>query len=344
MIVFLQRRTNRAGAQVALSRLLTAPKLKALDPLVIVQDDGWLTEQLRTQGVKVVVLTYPSTRSLTGTLWRNRAFVRNAAASIGKPVAVIANNHQEAWLASEIGKATGSRSAVIIRDSYVTKEALEKYDWSTPDHALAVGCDLFNLASGSNDSVPVSPIYDALLPEDFAEPKPKADRFPDRVLVIGSNHPMKGWSELQNAVHLACEIEPDLKRVRFDFTGNGSNVNGFNFVGHKAGFKNRVREYDLVINPSKSESFGLAALETLAAGVPLLSTKVGVVGSLVPLPSELILPSEPDAMAKSLVAIFRSWSSIDPNVKKSQECIRQFTPESSAASVIDVVERMSLGE
>lgn len=344
MIVFLQRRTNRAGAQVALARLLTAPKLKALDPLVIVQENGWMTEQLRLQGVNVAVLPYPSTRSVTGMLWRNRAFVRAAAASVGSPIAVIANNHQEAWLASEIAKATGSRSAVIIRDSYATQDCLEKHCWDATDHALAVGGDLFSLASGMNDSVPVSPLYDALLPEDFAEPKPKADRFPDRVLVIGSNHPMKGWSELQNAVHLACEIEPDLKRVRFDFTGNGSNVNGFNFVGHKAGFKDRVREYDLVINPSKSESFGLAALETLAAGVPLLSTKVGVVGSLVPLPSEFTLPTEPDAMAESIATIFRSWSSIDPKVKKSQESILQFTPESAGASVLDVIERMGRGE
>jgi glycosyltransferase involved in cell wall biosynthesis len=340
-IVFLQRRTNRAGAQVALSRMLTAQSMMALDPIVIVQKNGWLTDELRSQGVKVAVLPYPSTRSLTGQLWRNRAFVRDVAAAIGKPVAVFANNHQEAWLAKEIGKAVGARSAVIIRDSYATKETLEKYDWDVPDHALAVGEKMWSFVSGLNDSVPVSPLYDSVLAEYFYAPK-KVDRFPDRVLAMGSHHPMKGWRELIAAIKEARVIEPEMTRVQFDFTADGKSEDGIKFVGHLPDFPNKVRDYDLAINPSKSETFGLAALETLAAGVPLITTKVGVVGSIVPVPSNMIFGHA--TMADSLVKTFRDWPNIEPHIAASQNAIRQFTPGASAASVIDVVDRMQRGE
>lgn len=346
-IVFIQRRPNRGGAQVALARLVAAPEIAALKPLVIVGGEGWLPTRLRSTGTAVHVMPVPATRSIAARLFGNRRFVRHARSAIkGRPLAIVANNHQEAALAAGLAQALGTRSAVILRDSHLTKEALERYQWDLPDHAFAVGYPLTELARACNASVPVTPLFDAVESHDFAPPKAKPARFPDGVLVVGSDAPQKGWRDWIEAAARATDAEPALAQVRFDFTGSQpKNIqvdSRHRFIGHREGFHELVRTYDLVVNPSRIESFGLAAVETLAAGVPLLTTPVGVLGRELPHPEPFTIPAaDPHGMAERLGALFRGWREADPRLEDSQSQIRaRFSPAAAAAPVLDCIERM----
>ncbi|MGP1666149.1 MAG: hypothetical protein ACTS5I_09630, partial [Rhodanobacter sp.] len=240
-VVFIQKRSTRGGAQVALSRLLTAPQMRDLNPIVITTDrNGWLTQELDRIEVDHAIEAIPSVRSIPSKLWGNRAFARRVAGQLkhSRPLAIIANNHEEAPLAYLLAKELKTKSAVILRDPYLTKDTLEKYDWDLPDHTLAVGMDLAGLAVGCNASIPVTRIYDAIT--DFAEPVELPSAFPDTVLVIGSSHPRKGWKELIEAISIADEMEPGFKSVRFVFSGSApdgypSNER-FSFAGHTPDF------------------------------------------------------------------------------------------------------------
>jgi glycosyltransferase involved in cell wall biosynthesis len=346
-IVFIQKRPNRGGAQVALSRLLSAPEMRDLSPLVIMGSPGWLSDECRRLGIKTLVTSVPSVRSLAARLWGIRSFVENTLGRLAEaPLAIIANNHQEAILAAALARRLRTRSAVILRDSYLTINRLQKYGWDEPDHALAVGAYLERLATNANASVPVTHLYDSVT--DFIEPKKKPDSFPKAALVVGSPAEQKGWRAWIAAVENAIRIEPDLENVRFDFTGEAPDSvtpsKRFRFGCRDENFGGLVRGYDLIVNPSQSESFGLAGAEALAFGVPLLTTSVGVLGSEIKIAPQMIMGGSSEKMSESLCSLYRGWRDIDPMVAESQKSIRAFSASRAAGTVIDCMYRMQRGE
>lgn len=112
---------------------------------------------------------------------------------------------------------------------------------------------------------------------------------PYRLLYVGRLLRMKGIEELLDAVSV---IAKEQRKVRLDIVGKGSSsyTKHLKIMAHRKGIASRVRwlgyrppdevhrmyaSYGAVIVPSRQESFGLVALEALASGVPLVSTRSG---------------------------------------------------------------------
>jgi glycosyltransferase involved in cell wall biosynthesis len=95
-----------------------------------------------------------------------------------------------------------------------------------------------------------------------------------------------------------------------------------NFLSRVEAFRDLVRSYDLVINPTRMESFGMAALEVIAAGVPLLSTRTGVIEQVLESPDVLFPPNRPDMLAATLKRVLLHWEAIDFGTQRGQENIR----------------------
>ena len=76
------------------------------------------------------------------------------------------------------------------------------------------------------------------------------------------------------------------------------------FHGHVEGLAQRLRELDLFVLPSRAENFPLAALEAMAAGLPVVATRVGGVPELV-VDEETGILVEPDDAAAMAAAIAR---------------------------------------
>lgn len=79
------------------------------------------------------------------------------------------------------------------------------------------------------------------------------------------------------------------------------------FVGHHDHFEAVLRECSLFVLPSESESFGLAALEALASGVPVVATAVGGLPDVV-LPGQtgaLVPVGDVPAMAAAALDLLR---------------------------------------
>ena len=91
-----------------------------------------------------------------------------------------------------------------------------------------------------------------------------------------------------------------------------------NFLGRVDAFRDLARDYDLVINPSWMETFGMAAIEVLAAGVPLLSSRTGCDGSRWEADEMLFAPSRPDQLAFALKRLLREWPKLDLGATCSQ--------------------------
>jgi len=76
------------------------------------------------------------------------------------------------------------------------------------------------------------------------------------------------------------------------------------FLGMRADFADDLRHADAFILPSESESFGVAALEALSAGVPVFGYRVGglpeVVSNGV---GRLVDPFDVDALAAAVLEV-----------------------------------------
>ena len=102
-----------------------------------------------------------------------------------------------------------------------------------------------------------------------------------------------------------------------------------------------VRGYDLVINPTRMESFGMAAIEVLAAGVPLLSSRTGVIEQVQKREEMLFPPSRPVALAAALQHLLTNWNTVDFGVARAQENIRsRFLIDHTVARIAAAYERL----
>jgi glycogen(starch) synthase len=141
-----------------------------------------------------------------------------------------------------------------------------------------------------------------------------------RLLFVGRLVCAKGIEELLEAVALLRKEEP---RVQLDVIGTGSEQ----YTAHLhalcerlclgrtvrwLGYQNfdRVRRAyaraGAVIMPSRTESFGLVALEALAAGVPLVSTRAGGLAHHV---DDTVAAIIPDVTAESIArAVREMWN------------------------------------
>jgi glycosyltransferase involved in cell wall biosynthesis len=335
-VVYLQRRAHKAGAQTCLLRLLKHPIVRQWNPVVLCAESGWLTEECRRLGITTVQLNFPSSRTLAARLIQNAWFARRVAARLRalevRPSIIHANDHGEALLALGLAQRFSAKTALFFRSSAMTKRDYFKYRCDRFDFTAVVGPKLESSIRNWGVPNPPSPLYDGLYPEEILPPKPKPADFPNRWLVIGSPHAAKGWSDLTEALH-GLQSGSKLPALHLDFTGDEpsaatndlqlgrlTNVTT-RFLGRIENFVQVVRTYDLVVNPSRSEVSGMAALEVIAAGVPLLTTKAGIVEYYQTCPRLLCEPSSAPDLAHTVGWLISNWRSFDAMISVSQKKI-----------------------
>lgn len=358
-VLYIQNRTHRAGAQTCLMRLLRTETIRKWNPVLVCSPGGWLPGACKQNGIAVIEQEFPHSRSLAGILYANRAFARRVARELRArnifPSIVHANDHQEGLLGLALAKELDARSAIFLRSSGMTARDYEKYRCKRYDFIAAAGEALRENAKHWSRSKPVVLIHDGIAESEFLPEKPKPENPPSRVLVLGTGGVAKGWADLTAALHILEEKSVALPEA-FDFTDSRPNPaeNNLklerltkvrcNFLGRADAFRDLVRSYNLVINPSRMESFGMAAIEVLAAGVPLLSSRTGVIGQVQENPAMLFSPSDPASLASALEVVLSRWAEIDFGVERAQALIREKFLIDRAAEKLDAAYRGLIGK
>ncbi len=337
-VVYLQDRTHRAGAQTCLARILKDENARQWDPVLVCSRPGWLTSECEQAGVRVICEEFPRSRSLSSRLFGNARFANEVAQKLRgstSDVAIVhANDHLEGILGLMLAKKLRTPRAIFLRSPGMTKRDYFKYRCNEYDLIAAVGDKLQSRVQAWDPARKIELIHDGITEAEFSEPKTKLAKTPDRVLVIGSPLDWKGWADLTEALYL-LEQERALPPMIFDFTGAEPNAktndlklsrlvsSRCNFLGRVEGFRDLVRGYDLVVNPTRMESFGMAAVEVLAAGVPLLSSQTGIIEQVQMRKEMLFQPRKPSALAASLRNVLTRWKDIDFGLVSAQKYIRQ---------------------
>jgi N-acetyl-alpha-D-glucosaminyl L-malate synthase BshA len=124
-------------------------------------------------------------------------------------------------------------------------------------------------------------IYGGVAVSEDKEPFEPAGRV---IAFVGSLVPQKGIDVLieafkevktEDATLVIVGSGPERRRLEVMATDN------IRFLGRRKGIKNVLEKSDLLVLPSKEEGFGLALLEAMAAGVPVVATNVGGIGEIV---------------------------------------------------------------
>lgn len=347
--LFLQNRTHRAGAQTCLARLLRHDVIRSWNPVVVSSPGGWLVEECARIGVPVVEEAFPRSRSFGARLFGNSAFAKRVEAALATrsmcPVIVHANDHQESLLGLSIARRTGARTAIFLRSPTMTQRDYQKYDCGSYDFISAVGDDFCRRVQKWSRGKEIKLVRDGILASEIGLPKSPPSFFPRRILVVGSGLRWKGWADLTEALHL-LERSGGLPPTQFDFAGGTLNQvesdlgidrlrsMHCNFLGRVEGFRDLVLQYDLVINPSRMETFGMAAVEVLAAGVPLLSSRTGIIEQVLEQQEMLFDPGLPESLARALTHLADNWGRMDFGVARAQEHLREnFLIDYAAESV-----------
>jgi glycosyltransferase involved in cell wall biosynthesis len=351
-VLFVQNATHRAGAQTCLVRLVSHARARLWHPVILCSSPGWLTEECERRGIQYLVEPFPRSRSIGSRLIFNTGFARTVKKRLDhrsiQPTIVQANDHWEGLLGVHLAHTLSARSAIFLRTSRITREQYYKYQCDRYDVIVCVGAALQERIQLWEKWKQIELFNDGVEEADFLPPREKTQSAPKRLLVIGAQRSSKGWADLVEALSVQARFGRWLPE-QVDFTGEAPSPTEndlklqripkvrFRFLGHTNHFRELVRKYDLVINPSRIDSFGMAAVETLAAGVPLLSSRTGVLEQIIDDEYMLFPPEKPEALAEALNFVITNWSDLDFAILTAQENIsRRF----SVSQSVDTVDRL----
>jgi glycosyltransferase involved in cell wall biosynthesis len=344
-IIFIQNRPTKAGAQHALKRLVTSDLMKKHKIVIITSEKGWLTNELKKfEHIKIIIEKFPSSRSLTAKIFKNKFWAKKIVNKLNNlniyPHIIQANEYIENLLAYELSKYyKDCKSAVFFRSALMTKRDFYKYKCDKSNIKIAVSDELKNRITLYYKGI-INVVYDFLYDKEFFPPKKRSLFFPKRILIIGNPHPNKGWNIALEALEMFNKKYPNVIKELY-FTGipkdkeNFKSINNIKYIFKKYdNLSVKARKFDLVISPSKYESFGLANVETLAAGVILLASKRGVVKDI--LPKEFLFEPNKYELFKRLEYIFRYWSNLNFDLDIIQNIIKTKFSENNVEKLLNI--------
>ena len=151
-------------------------------------------------------------------------------------------------------------------------------------------------------------VYNAIEPRYFEQPVRRRLDETFEILTAGRLDPLKGHADLVNALAPWLRDSAD---VRLRIAGDGAERSSLGsliadlgiadqveLMGYRSDLPELLAETDLFVLPSRSEGFGLAVVEAMAARVPVVATRVGGVPEVFPewAADWLVPPSDPTSL------------------------------------------------
>ena len=319
-VVFVQNSSHLAGAQKSLSRILAQSSKASFSSLLLTGSEGWLTRFCSEHDVPWVHLDFPSPRSfrdlwLGGTTRFAKKFARETAHHIlpSHDLIVHANDHPDSLIGLELAKVLNVRSYLTLRTPGMSRRDFYKHRCSEHDFVIAVGDELVQRSQQWHINGKIHTIYNGVTENEIIKPNPSLHKTLDRILVLGSLSSRKGWADLVDALILLETRLPDGHFPAVDFLGDLLNKNPLEvlnlqrlkrfhcrFLGVAEDYLQLLQRYSLVVHPSRSESFGMAALECVSAGVPLIATSTGMIPHFIANKSFIYPPGDVQSLADTL--------------------------------------------
>ena len=361
-VIYVQNSVHLAGAQKSLSRILNHEQIRNSEPILVTSERGWLTSFASEIGIRVLTVPFPKSRSLKARLFQNRLFAKRLAQDLRgqldpeRPSVVHANDHPDSLIAYYLAHALGIPSVLTLRSSQMAERDFFKYGCCHHDSIISVGNELYQKASSWMPSAKNRLVYNGVSDDEFYPSNTPTSKVIDKVLVLGSINPLKGWQDVVEALLLIEQNSSCAERPKIVFLGaRGSQDPQVALGTHRLrefktefrqpveDYSDQIRQFPLVIHPSQSESFGMAALESVAAGVPLLAASTGMIPRFIDNEGFLYPPSDVDSLSDRMASLFcqTDYGLQEAfQIRETQSRLKQeFSTNSTVKSLIGIYEQ-----
>jgi glycosyltransferase involved in cell wall biosynthesis len=179
---------------------------------------------------------------------------------------------------------------------------------------------------------------------------------PPVVLAVGRLHPVKGHDVLLEAFALVASRVADARLVIVGEGGFGTDLercaeslgiaSRVTLTGAEPApaVRDRLARARCFVLPSRSEGLPLALLEAMAAGTPIVASRVGGIPEVVGEDSAAMVPPEdPAALAAALLAVLSDEKSASARVDHARREVRRFTSAAADAAYGEVLRGSTSG-
>jgi len=138
------------------------------------------------------------------------------------------------------------------------------------------------------------------------------------IVAVGNCNVEKNYEIILDAFELLKD-----EQIRLDVYGGGDRLEYYknevrrreltkiNFFGLTPGIRERLSTYDLFISSSLSETFGIAVLEAIAAGLPILVSDIPAYREITPARTNFFDPGNSQELARMLKHISNNDITVD---------------------------------
>lgn len=348
--------------------------------VVVVQESDEFLEALRAQGVEAHVMPAlemtPRTRSIrliARHLWRSWRTVRQITRLCRQVNAdTVCINCENLFLMPRIGPSIGRHSVVVMRGarfgelgvlSRVYFAIQKRWTWRYVAVSHTVKGILTNLGvppqqvevicNGVDAQTyrPGPARHDIRCQLGIA---PGAPLFGDVSVVL----PRKGAHHLVEVLHRVRQVLPEACCVIVGDTDRHGSASyaqqlrqrarelgvqdGLILTGNRSDIPDVLREMDLMVHPTETESFGRAIAEAMATGLPVVGFAVGAVQELIDdgQTGRIIQPFDIEAMAAVTIELLKNPSLCRRLGQAGrQKVMKQYDVARNVAALIDVLEQ-----
>ena len=193
----------------------------------------------------------------------------------------------------------------------------------------------------SDDKIEV--IYNGIKINQYAKPENK--KF-DKLIIgsIGALSEIKGYKYLIEALKIVNSLEigncpPWLVETgKLEIIGEGPDKadlkglieryhlqNKIDLIPFSSNIEDKIKKWDIYVQPSLSESFGLATAEAMSIGLPIIATNAGGLKELVDKNSGfLVKPADAKALASAIIKLIQSPAQRAEMGKNARERIKKY--------------------
>jgi glycosyltransferase involved in cell wall biosynthesis len=219
---------------------------------------------------------------------------------------------------------------------------------ATAEHLIRWVPEVADRVSVIHNGVPVQRFQDAE-PANKAEVLPTASGRPV-VMFVARFDPTKDHATLLRATRKVPDAElvlvgdgdarPAMQKLASDL-GIGERVH---FLGRRPDIPQLLKLADLYVHASHCEGFGIAAVEAMSAGLPVVASDVPGLKEVVKGAGRLVPPRDEEALAEAISDILRSRQIRQRMAAASQTRAAHFTIDRTVDSLTRIYEAVARGE